>query len=202
MGLELSEGRDWVTSEATLNRTLDDPFYFTSKEHLKSHHTFNCGTGLPLYPTWQHQKCSQFLSLTQFTYFFFNQKMLFSFKGWKAPAYIVNKTKFSLFLSYKEFLAISKSHHVFTHQTLPQPAGRRNYFSHWTIVTPQFSDRFCAMTCLLSLTFYIPKTCWNCLLGFIVLGPFPVTKFSSPCPSLTQASRVSLHYLGPQKRSS
>lgn len=72
------------------------------------------------------KKCPWFLSLTKFTFYFLfylNQKMLFSFKGWKVPAYIVNKIKFSLFLSCKEFLAIPKNHHVFIHQTLPRPVA-------------------------------------------------------------------------------
>lgn len=35
--------------------------------------------------------------------------------------HILNKTRFSLFLSYKQFLATPKNHYVFIHQTLVQP---------------------------------------------------------------------------------
>jgi len=44
--------------------------------------------------------------------------LAFSIRMLKKHLYMLNKIRFSLFFSYKEFLAASKKHHVFIHQTL------------------------------------------------------------------------------------
>lgn len=49
--------------------------------------------------------------------------------------HMLNEIRFSFFfLSYKEFLAASKNHHVFIRHTLTQPKAGGIYFSNWIIV--------------------------------------------------------------------
>lgn len=166
--------------------TLAEDFYFGRREHLKTYHFFNCGTGLSLYPTWHYKECtlSQLISELDKDHSFVRKRK--GLAGFQSKAekhlHILNKIGFSLYLSYKEFLATPKNHHVFIQQTLIQVT-----LEEFTSVTELQSPSGLVTDSVLQfkyfeLTFYIPKIHQTGLLGFIVLGSFPVAKFSSVCP--------------------
>ena len=139
MGLEIAEGRDSVYGWGH-PQTLAPHFYFRSSEEFKAYHWFNCGPGMPLYPTCRYQEWTLSQWSQGLTRSFFSQKAkmvwLFPFKGWKASTYAKQDQVF--FLLYKEFLAATKNHDIFIHQTLTQPKAGEIYFTNWITGLPQW----------------------------------------------------------------